>query len=377
MPKKVNRIPGVSKRNNGWQARVSINGREMSKQFDTQDEAARWKSEQQRAHKRGEWLDPDLSKITFREWSALWLKAKNDIQPSTMRNYVSRLEIHLLPAFGKYRLTELTNNQIGQWVANQYKSGTGAVTLKQCMGLMKLILNSAIYDGRLARNPAQGIKLPKAMKAEKKALTFNELRALASECGEYQTLTLFAGMTGMRWGELNALVGSDVNLLKRTVKVNKSYSEGKKGEKILSGTKTHQAREIPLAKELLPLVEKQLQLGGADTPLFQSANGRPLQYNNFMSRVFKPAVKRVGLEEVSFHNLRHTAASLLIHSGAPVTTVAGILGHASTQMTLDVYGHWYQNDANTWMDRISVGLNEPLTDWERTKSAVNLTSSNF
>jgi hypothetical protein len=61
----------------------------------------------------------------------------------------------------------------------------------------------------------------------------------------------------------------------------------------------------------------------------------------------------------------------------PVTTVAGILGHASTQMTLDVYGHWYQNDANTWMDRISVGLNEPLTDWERTKSAVNLTSSNF
>ena len=377
MPKKVNRIPGVSKRNNGWQARVNINGREISKQFDTQDEAARWKSEQQRAHKRGEWLDPDLSKITFREWSALWLKAKNDIQPSTMRNYVSRLEIHLLPAFGKYRLTELTNNQIGQWVANQYKSGTGAVTLKQCMGLMKLILNSAIYDGRLARNPAQGIKLPKAMKAEKKALTFNELRALASECGEYQTLTLFAGMTGMRWGELNALVGSDVNLLKRTVKVNKSYSEGKKGEKILSGTKTHQAREIPLAKELLPLVEKQLQLGGADTPLFQSANGRPLQYNNFMSRVFKPAVKRVGLEEVSFHNLRHTAASLLIHSGAPVTTVAGILGHASTRMTLDVYGHWYQNDANTWMDRISVGLNEPLTDWERTKSAVNLTSSNF
>jgi len=377
MPKKVNRIPGVSKRNNGWQARVSINGREISKQFDTQDEAARWKSEQQRAHKRGEWLDLDLSKITFREWSALWLKAKNDIQPSTMRNYVSRLDIHLLPAFGRYRLTELTNNQIGQWVANQYKSGTGAVTLKQCMGLMKLILNSAIYDGRLARNPAQGIKLPKAMKAEKKALTFNELRALASECGEYQTLTLFAGMTGMRWGELNALVGSDVNLLKRTVKVNKSYSEGKKGEKILSGTKTHQAREIPLAKELLPLVEKQLQLGGADTPLFQSANGMPLQYNNFMSRVFKPAVKRAGLEGVSFHNLRHTAASLLIHSGAPVTTVAGILGHASTQMTLDVYGHWYQNDANTWMDRISVGLTEPLTDWERTNSAVNLTSSSF
>jgi integrase len=367
----------VSKRNNGWQARVNINGREISKQFDTQDEAARWKSEQQRAYKRGEWLDPDLSKITFREWSALWLKAKNDIQPSTIRNYVSRLEIHLLPAFGKYRLTELTNNQIGQWVANQYKSGTGAVTLKQCMGLMKIILNSAIYDGRLARNPAQGIKLPKAMKAEKKALTFNELRALASECGEYQTLTLFAGMTGLRWGELNALVGSDVNLLKRTVKVNKSYSEGKRGEKILSGTKTHQAREIPLAKELLPLVETQLQLGGADSPLFQSANGRPLQYNNFMSRVFKPAVKRAGLEGVSFHNLRHTAASLLIHSGAPVTTVSGILGHASTQMTLDVYGHWYQNDANTWMDKISVGLSEPLTDWERTKSALNLTASSL
>ena len=375
MPKKVNRVPGVSKRNNGWQARVAINGREISKQFDTQDDAARWKSEQERALKRGEWIDPDLSKINFREWSAMWLKAKNDIAPSTMRNYISRLEIHLLPSFGQYRLTQLTNNQIGQWVANEHKAGTGAVTLKQCMGLMKLILNSAIADGRLTRNAAQGIKLPRAMKAEKRALTFQELRALANECGEYQTLTLFAGMTGMRWGELSALIGSDVNLLKKTVKVNKGYSEGLHGEMILGGTKTHQVREIPLSQELIPLVEQQLQKGGADIALFHGSCGKPLQYQNFMSRVFKPAVKRAGLEGVSFHCLRHTAASLLIHSGAPVTTVAGILGHASTQMTLDVYGHWYQNDANTWMDKISIGLSEPLTDWERTKPVAQLTSS--
>jgi integrase len=77
-----------------------------------------------------------------------------------------------------------------------------------------------------------------------------------------------------------------------------------------------------------------------------------LDYNNFMSRIFRPAVNRVGYVGVGFHHLRHTTASLLISQGTPITTVAGILGHASTQMTLNVYGHLYEDESAKYVDRL-------------------------
>ena len=72
------------------------------------------------------------------------------------------------------------------------------------------------------------------------------------------------------------------------------------------------------------------------------------------------------LSGIGFHTLRHTTASLLISNGAPITAVAGILGHASTQMTLNVYGHLYEDDANKYIDRLGDSLFNTGTDKERT-----------
>ena len=73
MPKKVNRNPGVAKRGDKWRARAFSEGKEFSKTFSTQDEAVRWKREQERLLERGEWVDPSLSGITFEQWSKQWL----------------------------------------------------------------------------------------------------------------------------------------------------------------------------------------------------------------------------------------------------------------------------------------------------------------
>jgi integrase len=91
-----------------------------------------------------------------------------------------------------------------------------------------------------------------------------------------------------------------------------------------------------------------------------------LDYNNFRSRIFQPAVERAGLTGVTFHTLRHTTASLLISQGARITTVSGILGHASTQMTLNVYGHLYEDDATKYVDLLGDSLFNTGTDKERT-----------
>jgi integrase len=155
-------------------------------------------------------------------------------------------------------------------------------------------------------------------------------------------------------------------LLNRTVIVEKAISTGLRGEKIVSPTKTHQVRTVPFPKDLLPEISQLIESKPAESPLFQMQGGGILDYNNFMSRVFRPAVARTGMKDVSFHTLRHTTASLLISKGAPITAVAGILGHASTQMTLDVYGHLYEDDANKYIDRLGDSLFNTGTDKERT-----------
>ena len=148
--------------------------------------------------------------------------------------------------------------------------------------------------------------------------------------------------------------------------MSKAYSSGLKGEKLLGGTKTHQSRTVPFTKELLPDLSALIENKAAEAHLFQMPGYGSLDYNNFMNRYFKPAVTKAGLTSIGFHSLRHTSASLLISQGTPVTTVSKILGHASTQITLDVYGHLYEDDASTYMDRLGDSLFNSGTDKERT-----------
>lgn len=366
MPKKVNRNPGIAKRGDKWQARAFHDSKEFTKTFATQDEAIRWKREQERSLERGEWINPTLSNITFADWATRWLNAKTDITQSTRRGYIARLNSHLLPAFGTSKLTSITNNEIGQWIAKAVERGEGLTVIKQAHGLLRQILKSAVLDGRLMRNAAEGVALPRVKPKEKKALSLNQLRALAEECGEFKALVLFAGTTGLRWGELAALQCKDVSLLNRTVFVGKAYSSGLKGEKILGGTKTHQSRTVPFSKEISPIVSELVENKSAECHLFQMPGYGSMDYNNFMTRYFRPAVKRAGLLDVGFHTLRHTTASLLISQGTPITTVSKILGHASTQMTLDVYGHLYEDDATKYIDRLGDSLFNSGTDKERT-----------
>lgn len=375
MPKKINRNPGISKRGDKWRARAFFDNREISKTFSTQDEAIRWKREQERTFERGEWIDPRLASISFEEWSKSWLSTKLDISPRTKRGYLARLNTHLLPAFGNRKLTAITNNEIAQWVSRCVENGAGLVAIRQSHGVLRQIFNSAMLDGRLNRNPAVGVPLPRVKRVEKRALSPIELFKLAQSCDEYELLIKFAGTTGLRWGEIAALQCKDVSLLNRTVFVGKSFSDGLKGEKILGSTKTHQSRTVPIPRELCSQLQQLIENRNPESFLFVMPGEGSLDYNNFMNRIFRPAVKKLGYEGVSFHTLRHTAASLLISQGTPITTVSGILGHASTQMTLDVYGHLYEDDAMSYMDRLGEKLFSG-TDKERT-NVISVTDKKF
>jgi len=355
MPRRTNAAPGVQKRGSKWRARAFLDGREVSKTFASREEAVRWKREQERSFERGEWIDPQSSSIKFDDWAESWLQTKTNLTPSTLRNYETRLRTLLRPHFGALKITAITHNEISKWIAKMIDEGKGLVSIRQAYGVLRQILGAAVLDGRLTRNPAIGVPLPRIKSRRKSALDASQLRLLADSCGEFGLLILFAGTTGLRWGEIAALRCKDISMLNRTVLVEKSIARGVNGW-VVGSTKTHSVRTIPFPRELAKGLEDLIASKSPESSLFAMPGGGALEYNNFMTRHFRPAVKESGLGAISFHSLRHTAASLLIAQGTPITTVSGILGHASTKMTLDVYGHFYKGDALLYMDRLGESL---------------------
>jgi integrase len=124
------------------------------------------------------------------------------------------------------------------------------------------------------------------------------------------------------------------------------------GRLVWSLPKTNRTRTVPFPPSLAPQLAASCKGKGPDDPLFTAPEGGTLRLGNWRRRVFDPACRAAGLVDVTPHDLRHTAASLAIASGANVKAVQQILGHASAAMTLDVYAGLFGDD----LDAVALAL---------------------
>ena len=407
MPKRANRIPGIKQLSSGrWQARLFFQGGEESRNFDRLEDAERWKrnlkSELDRSadgveRKKGRWvatfidesgvyaksfddvdsankwiaraelasedgrpIDSESARVTFKEFVIDWKKSKLDISGKTLGTYNSQLKLYLIPSFGERKLTSITTADIKKWVASLVDDGIGPTTIRQCYRLLHQILQSALEDELLGRNPAVGVKLPRIASKPKEGLTAKELHALADECGPHRSLVIFLGTCGLRVNEALALRVEDFDLDARIVKVAHSWTTdefGKKlrdenGELAPGTTKTGEQRDVPLDRNTIELIKPLLEGKSSRDWVFTGENGQALDYGFFRRKYFKPATEKLGMKNVVIHSLRHTAGSLLASLGAPIPEVSKILGHSSAKMTLDVYGHAYPAQTAAWMDKL-------------------------
>lgn len=286
-------------------------------------------------------------------------KGKLDISGKTLGTYNSQLKLYLLPSFGERKLTSITTSDIKKWVASLADSGVGATTIRQSYRLLHQIMQAALEDEVLGRNPAIGIKLPKIVSKPKQGLTAQELYTLADACGPYRSLVIFLGTCGLRVNEALALRLEDFDMEAKVVKVAHSWTTdefGKKfrdenGDFVPGATKTGEERTAPLDQNTIDLMKPLLEGKSAKDCLFTGVNGQALDYGFFRRKYFKPATDKLGLKNVVIHSLRHTTGSLLASLGAPIPEVSKILGHSSAKMTLDVYGHAYPAQTAAWMDK--------------------------
>jgi integrase len=213
------------------------------------------------------------------------------------------------------------------------------------------MLEDAVKDSRLARNPAAGVDLPRLPKSERRYLTHAQLAELADGSGPHRLLVLVLGYTGLRWGEAAAIRVRRVDPLRGRIAIVESVVDVN-GQLIFGPPKTHQHRTVVVPRFLREELTQQISGKSPEDLLFSSLTGTPLRVSNVRRRWFDRAAAAAGIPGLTPHELRHTAASLAIASGANVKAVQSMLGHAKAAMTLDLYGHLFGDELDALADRL-------------------------
>jgi len=166
-------MANIAKRPDGrWRARYrDASGAEHSRHFARKVDAQNWLDGVTTSVTTGTQVDPRLSKITVGEWAPRWLATKVNLKQSTRVTYEILLHKHILPTWADARLSSVTHEGVAAWVAGLEASGLSASSIRQTHRVFALLLGLAVRDGRLARNPAAGVALPRTVRAEQVYLT--------------------------------------------------------------------------------------------------------------------------------------------------------------------------------------------------------------
>jgi integrase len=172
---------------------------------------------------------------------------------------------------------------------------------------------------------------------------------------------LFLAYTGLRWGEMAALRVHRVNFLRRRVLVAESVTPVK-GVMTFGPTKGHERREVPLPRFVIEDLSRQVADRAADDLVFTGERGAVMRSQTFQRAALTEAADHLGIPGFHPHELRHTAASLAIASGADVKVVQQMLGHKSAVMTLDQYGHLFGDRLDVVADAMDAARITALAD---------------
>jgi integrase len=343
-----------------WYARYRTpDGKQRSETFDRKVDAERFLVEVESTKLRGSFVDPRRSGVLVGPWATDWLAAQADLTPSTRARYESALTTYIMPRWERVRLADVTHAEVQRWLTGLDMAPASVVKVHR---VFSMAMAYAVKDGRLAVNPAAGVSLPRVRQAEHRYLTHAQVAELANACGEeYELVVTFLAYTGLRWGEMAALKVGRVHFLRRRVLVAESVTPVK-GVMTWGATKGHERREVPVPRFLVEALARHVAGRSADELLFVGSRGAVMRAQTFQRAALNRAAEQIGVRGFHPHELRHTAASLAIASGADVKVVQQMLGHKSATMTLDLYGHLFGDRLDVVADAMDLARTAALAD---------------
>ncbi len=306
------------------------------------------------------------SKLTVAQFLRRWIedtKRPPNVRYTTYVSYTGLLKNHIAPYIGGIRLSRLNAVQVRGLYAALQRDGVGSRTRQMAHDVLKSALKQAVKWGMLPRNVCDAVEKPKRRKQPMQYWTPEEAKKFLAEAAADRWFSLYvvAVTTGMRLGEILGLQWDDVDLEAGTIAVqhNLILAEGNGWE--LAEPKSDSGRrliELPkVAVDALHAHRKEsVTEGHAGSPfVFCDSQGGYLRQSNFTRRSYKPLLKRAGVREIRFHDLRHTMATMLLLSGEHPKVVQERLGHGRISMTLDTYSHVLpsmQKEAAAKLDRL-------------------------
>ena len=342
-----------------YKARVKVHGRQVAaRAFDRRADAAAWEREQLGRLQRGDWIDPRRSRVTVESVADSWLRSRSGVKRRTRETDELAWRRYVAPRFATRSLESITSAEVTEWAADLVTAGRSAATARRAMSVLRSVIDHAISDDRLTRNVASTAKAPRGgARREGQILTWGEVELLASACrGPFGEVIVVLAHTGLRWGELAGLqVGDRVVVPGQGLRVQRAVlAGGGAGELFVDSLKTHKARTVPLTARAAEIVQRWSADRDPYAWMFASSTGTAMREGNWKRQVqWTEAKAAIGKPDLRVHDLRHTAASLWLATGADPKVVQRILGHASATMTMDLYGHLV--DANLWDSAKRVG----------------------
>lgn len=291
---------------------------------------------------------------TVREFLRQWLKdtVPHTTRPNTVAAYTVVVEKHLVPEIGRLRLDKLSPAHIQALYTKKLEEGRAAKYVRNMHGILHRALEQAVKWGIMPRNPARAVTLPKVERKKMNALTAEQARQLLATARSERLYAAYvlAVTCGLRMGELFGLTWDNVDLEDGQITIQHQLQY--LGKPTLTPPKSSRGRrriDLPplavaaLRKHRAQQAKEKLAVGPAWQDewglVFTTEIGTPVNPSNFRNRSFYPLLKAAGLPRIRFHDLRHTAATLLVASGVNMRVVSEILGHSSAAFTLDTYSH--------------------------------------
>ena len=330
--------------------------------FLTSEAAKHWARTVELKKTSGDYVDPRLGQATVGSVADAWLAAKRSkVKPSSYAPLAAAWKNHVEPVWGHWPLGQIEISHVEDWIidltTDRHDDPTdplkvtrkkySATVVLRAHGVLAGILDRAVRDRLISTNKARAVEnLPRKQPKRKIYLSHEQVDELAGYCGDWSTLVLLLAYCGLRWGEAIGLRVEDLNLLRRRIDITRSVTQV--GAKFEIGTpKSGKARSVAVPVFLVELLAKQAEGKARGALLFPGPAGDWLRRPNSERGWFIAAARKLGVEELTPHDLRHTAASLAVAAGANVKAVQRMLGHESAALTLDVYADLFDDDLDT------------------------------
>lgn len=333
------------------------NKQTMKRGFATKRDAQEFANAVEVKKLRGEYIAPKVGKATVGELGPKWLeRQRGHLKPAVWMLYESTWRVHVEPRWATERIADVRFSDVQAWVS-ELSANRSASTAVRIYSVLAKILDDCVRDRMLVSNPARGVRLPKRPPRHNTYLSASQLNMLADEAGEYRSLVLLLGIGGLRWGEAVALKVSDIDFLRRRIRLHSSITKTEKG--FAAGTlKSNKNRMVVLPPFVADALAVTCEGKARDDLLWRNAAGGYLPWPSPNGSWLSRAVRRCMNADPTFprvtaHDLRHTAASLATHAGANPKVVQRMLGHASAAMTLDVYADLFDSDLATVADTVA------------------------